>query len=230
MLAVLAVLSAAMVVPVVARDGPAQVPDDLERWTAMAPPEPNSDAWFAANHDVAHEWVVSLRDGHPYAKLLSRPVARSDSLPFEIERGSASEGLAGTRLSCEVADGWIVAFNAGEFGAGLWWFSPDGKGRYKIAEAWVRGFYSTDGGLLAIEGLAHKGRSAGRIIRLVRDGGGRWRSEDLIDLKHAPEVAVKRADGSLFIATTVRLLRVVGSTEARKGVLLRLRSRFTAWR
>jgi hypothetical protein len=153
MLPVLAVLFAAMVVPVVARDGPAQDPDDLERWTAVAPPEPNSDAWFAANHDVAHEWVVSLRDGHPYAKLRSRPVERSDSLPFEIEPGSANEGLAGTRLSCKVADGWIVAFNAGEFGAGLWWFSPDGKGRYKIAEAWVRGFYSTDGGLLAIEGL-----------------------------------------------------------------------------
>jgi hypothetical protein len=93
MLSVLAVLSAAMLIPVVARDGPAQDPDDLERWTAVAPPEPNSDAWFAANHDVAHEWVVTLRDGHPYAKLRSRPVERSDSLPFEIEPGSVNEGL-----------------------------------------------------------------------------------------------------------------------------------------
>jgi hypothetical protein len=210
MVPVLAALCAAMVVPAVARDCPSQDPDDLEQWTAVAPPEPNSDAWLAANHDQ-DEWVVRLRDGHPFAKLLSRSVARSDSLPLEIERGWASEGLAGTRLSCEVADGWIVAFTAGEFGAGLWWFSPDGKGSYKIADAWVRGFYSMDGGLLAIEGLAHRGRSAGRIIRLVRDGGGRWRSEDLIDLKHVPEVAVKEADGSLFIATTDRLLRVVPS-------------------
>jgi hypothetical protein len=34
MLTVLAALCAAMVVPVVARDGPSRDPDDLQRWTA----------------------------------------------------------------------------------------------------------------------------------------------------------------------------------------------------
>jgi hypothetical protein len=102
-------------------------------------------------------------------------------------------------------------FNAGEFGAGVWWFSPDGKTRYKIAEAWVVDFYSTKVGLLALEGIAHGSQSNGRIIRLARDRGGRWRSEDLIDLKHAPQVGVMRDDGSLLIATTDRLLRVVPS-------------------
>jgi hypothetical protein len=64
---------------------------------------------------------------------------------------------------------------------------------------------------LALEGLAHGGQSTGRIIRLVRDREGRWRSEDLIDLRHAPEVGETKADGSLLIATTRRLLRVVPS-------------------
>jgi hypothetical protein len=208
---VLAALCAAMLIPAVANDDPVEFPDDLEKWIAGAPPETGSDAWWVANHDTTHEWVVSLRDGRPRARLASRTVERTVPLPFEIERGAAADGLAGKRRSAKVADGFIVAFNAGEFGAGLWWFSPDGKKRYKIAEAWVKDFFSTEVGLLALEGLAHGGESRGRIIRLVQDQGGRWRSEDLIDLKHAPEVAVKRADGSLLVATTDRLLKVVPS-------------------
>jgi hypothetical protein len=211
---VLAALCAAMIIPTVAPDGPVAFPYDLEKWIAVAPPEPGSDAWLAANHD-SNTWFVSLRDGHPYAQrrgeLRDDPGDRSGPLPFEIKEGSALEGLAGNRLSTKVADGWIVAFNAGEFGAGVWWFSPDGKTRYKIAEAWVVDFLSTKVGLLALEGIAHGGQSDGRIIRLVRDRGGRWRSEDLIDLKHAPQVGVMRDDGSLLIATTRRLLRVVPS-------------------
>jgi hypothetical protein len=204
-------LCAAMIIPAVDKAGRVEFPDDLDQWIAVAPPERGSDGWFIANHDTEHQWVVSVRDGHPRAELLGRAAGRFVKLPFEIEPGYASEGLAGRRLSTKVADGWIVAFNAGEFGAGLWWFSPDGTKRAKISEAWVKDFLSTEAGLLATEGLAHMRESRGRIIRLVRDQGGHWRSEDLIDLKHAPEVAVKRTDGSLLIATTDRLLKVVPS-------------------
>ena len=178
MLRVMAALCVAMLLWAIGTSGPVEFPDDLEQWIAVAPPERGSDGWFVANHDSKHEWVVSLRDGHPCAELRSRPAGQSVTLPFEIEPGSASEGLAGRRLSTKVADGWIVAFNAGEFGAGLWWFSPDGKKRAKIAEAWVKDFLLTDAGLLALEGIAHRFENRGRIIRLLQDRGGRWRTED----------------------------------------------------
>ena len=61
---------------------------------------------------------------------------------------SATEGLAGEWFSVKVSDGWIIGFNAGEFGAGLWWFSPDGKKREKISGDQVVGFFVTDAGLL----------------------------------------------------------------------------------
>jgi hypothetical protein len=194
----------------IVKSGSVEFPHDLEQWIAVAPPERGSDGWLVANHD-ANEVVVRLRDGRPRAELRSRAAGRSATLPFEIEPGWAIDGLAGSRLSTKVADGWIVAFNAGEFGAGLWWFSPDGKKRAKIAEAWVKDFLSTEAGLLALEGIAHGTENRGRIIRLFQDRAGRWRTEDLINLGHAPEVALKRTDGSLLIATTDRLLRVVPS-------------------
>ena len=215
----LAALCAMMLIPAAVMDGPDVFPSDLEKWIVLDPPGRNSGDWLVANNDFEHEWVVTLRDGRPRVHLRDRKAEAPAPLPFEIEPGSASEGLYGKRLSTKVSDGWIVSFNAGEFGAGVWWFSPDGKKRYKISEAWIGSFIETDSGLLALEGIAHGTESKGRILRLARSTTGRWQSEDHVDLKHAPYVAVKGADGSLVVATTDRLLRVVPA-DRRVEVLL----------
>src|SRR4051812_45896765 len=102
--------------------GLADVPSDLAQWIDTDPPEPYSHRWGVANRSE-HEWVVTLRDGRPQVRLHKRKDETPAPLPFTIKRGSAEEGLAGRRLSIKVSDGWLVAFNAGEFGAGLWWFS-----------------------------------------------------------------------------------------------------------
>ncbi len=212
---VLATLCALVILAAVTRAGPDDFPEDLGKWIAVEPPEKNSDDWLAANHS-SHEWTVILRDGRPRVLRRDPSLQRPGALPFEIAPGMADEGLAGRRYTSRVNDGWIVAFNAGEFGAGLWWFSPDGKTRRKIAEAWIGGFVRTDSGLLAIEGLAHKGESRGRILRLVRDPQGRWNAEDIVEPEECAQVAVKAADGSLLVATTAELLRVDPSTKKAK--------------
>jgi hypothetical protein len=128
-------------------------------------------------------------------------------LPFEVPQGSAKEGLAGEWFSAQVADGWIIGYNAGEFGAGLWWFSPDGTTRYKISEDQVVGFFKTNAGVFALEGIGH-GVPQGRIIRLTQGKDGRWSAEPFVDLKGAPETAVLSAERILTVATNDRLLRV----------------------
>jgi hypothetical protein len=190
-----------------AEAGQEDFPTALGKWTILDPPGRQSGEWLVANNDFKHEWVVTLRDGRPVAHL--RVKEAPAPLPFEIAPGTAREGLSGQRLSTKVSDGWIVAYNAGEFGAGLWWFSPDGKKRDKISEAWINGFIETKSGLLALEGIAHGIGSEGQILRLDRSLAERWRSEVFVKLEHAPYVGVKQADGSLIIATTDRLLRVV---------------------
>ena len=188
------------------------VPTDLKKWIETDPPKRGSSRWGVANYSK-HEWRVFLRDDRPEARLRDREADAPEPLPFEIKEGSAKEGLYKRRLSIKVSDGWIVSHNAGEFGGGIWWFSPDGKERHKIAKARAIGFIPTEAGLLAIEGLAHLSSSKGRILRLTQAPEGRWQSEDFIDLKHAPEAYTKSADGSLTIATTNRLLRVVPATK-----------------
>jgi hypothetical protein len=195
----------------------ADYPDDVSKWVATAPPKLGTRRHFRANQDAAHRWVVFLRGGHPLVRLREKGsiYRRQESLPrmpFKVEQGSVKEGLAGEWFSTKVPDGWIIGFNAGEFGAGLWWYSPDGKRRYKISRDQVVGFLETEAGLLALEGIAHGFDSLGRIVRLTRGSDGRWRSEDLVDLKGAPEVAVKDGDGSVVVATSDRLLRVDPTT------------------
>lgn len=189
-------------------------PSDPRRWYATSLPAEGSDRWYQAQWDEEHEWVVFVGEGGPRVRLRGVPAPFGPApLPFKIERGTHSDGLAGRRLAEKVDDGWIVAFNGGEFGAGLWWFSPDGKKRHKISDDHVVDLFPTGSGLLALEGLAHGTMSIGKVARLSRGEGGRWKSEFLVNLRHAPEVATKAADGSLVVATAARLLRVFPDTK-----------------
>ena len=45
-------------------------------------------------------------------------------------------------------------------------------------------------------------------VRLAKDGNGRWRSDQFVDLKGAPEAAMVGADGTLTVATHDHLVRV----------------------
>jgi hypothetical protein len=193
-------------------------PTDLSKWIASEPPKVGDARWFAANYDTHREWVVFLQEGRPSVRMRAARRVNGSSyperqesypqMPFKVPHGSADEGLAGEWFSVKVSDGWIIGYNAGEWGAALWWFSPDGTKREKISEDQVVGFFETDAGLLAVEGLAHGNTSIGRIIRLAKGGDGRWHSEQFVDLKGAPEAAVVGADGTLTVATHDRLVRV----------------------
>ena len=187
----------------------ADFPSDLERWYVTDPPEVDTVPWSVANSDK-HEWVVTPGDAGPRVSLLSQQKDVPSPLPFEIKPGSARDGLAGERKAAKVDDGWIVSFNAGEFGAGLWWFSPDGEKRFKISDDHVVSLVPTSSGLLAAVGLAHGAGAPykGRVLRLSRDANGPWVTEALFDLGGAPEVMAKDSDGSLLVATYNRLLRI----------------------
>jgi hypothetical protein len=64
-------------------------------------------------------------------RILPSPTASEhvDPLPFEPEAG---EDRSGERRALRVSDGWIVGFNDGEFGGGLWWFDPEGQSSNRI--------------------------------------------------------------------------------------------------
>lgn len=213
-----ACLLSLVLIPTAIDAGLADYPADLSKWLRTQPPSLGDERWHAANNDTEHAWVVYMLKDRPSVRLRvvklekGSPIPdRQESyprMPFVVEQGSAKEGRAGEWFSVQVSDGWIIGFNAGEWGGALWWYSPDGKRRYKISEDQVVGFIKTDAGLFALEGLAHKSISRGRIVKLAKDNEGRWVSSNFVELGGAPEVGVLASDGLLTAATHDRLLRV----------------------
>jgi hypothetical protein len=195
-------------------------PTALAEWVATSPPVKGGglQRWLEANHDTEHHWVVFLENAVPRVRLrekdrLFQIQEHPPQIPFRIKPGFARAGLFGEVFAAPVLDGWIIAFNAGEFGAGLWWYSPDGRTRYKISSDQVVGFFETPRGLLALEGLTHMFLSRGRLIHLLRGPDGKWQSEPVLDLKGGPETGALDVDGSLVVATGDCLLRVHPATK-----------------
>jgi hypothetical protein len=183
-----------------ASEGSGPDPEDLSKWVEMSV-EQNADYWQRANWS-SDEWVVYLREGRPSVRAQKRSEDDRGKLPFAVAKGFRNVHVA------KVADGWIVASNYGEFGAELWWFSPEGKSRYQISREHVRGFLQNDRELFALEGLAHKGIDRGQVLRIVPGSNGKWRSERVVDLGSEPGAATRDKDGSLIIVTNTRLVRV----------------------
>ncbi len=207
----------ALIPPAIGAASP-DYPADLSKWVKTDPPRVGDDRWFTANHDVEHVWTVYMAADRASARLRAANRERGSAyperqesyprMPFVVVQGSAQEGNAGEWFSVQASDGWIIGFNAGEWGGGLWWYSPDGKRRYKISDVQVVGFFKTDAGLFALEGIAHMSISRGQIVKLVKGAPGRWMSSRFVDLGGAPEVGVVAPDGLLTVATHDRLLRV----------------------
>ncbi|MCB1099714.1 MAG: hypothetical protein KDN22_29360 [Verrucomicrobiae bacterium] len=98
-----------------------------------------------------------------------------------------------------VEDGWLAGYNGGEFGAELWWFSPDGTRSYKISDHQLNQFLVTDDGIFAAEGLSHLGSLEGSVIRLSRPDGT-WVAETLAKPEFGEPSGLVQVEDDSFIA------------------------------
>jgi len=112
----------------------------------------------------------------------------------------------------KTTDGWLIGWNAGEWGGSVWWFSPDGSKSSRISKHQVIGFYPVADGILAPSGLAHLGISVGKLVKFTKTND-QWTSKEMVDLRAAPEAACLGKDNTLIVATTENLVRVNSSGE-----------------
>lgn len=174
-------------------------------WTARSHRPPPSE--LACTDFSSLFWSVSLKGGVPQAAAVeARP--HVDSLPFRIAAGPDRQG---DRYVEAVPGGWIVGFNAGEFGGGLWWFSADGAESRRISPETTRpvnpdeyspenvvGLPIVGGERLVLMGLDHMLLRFGRILRLVPDTVG-WKLDPVATLESDPDVWVVDRDRLLFL-------------------------------
>lgn len=176
----------------------------LKDWISVEPYKAWSSEWYCAASSRS-DWRV-IRDKDEI--LVTKAVKTSESrfqFPFNVnDMGKDFYD----RSVVKVSDGWIVAYDGGEWGGEIQWFSKDGKNRYKISENRVLDFINIQNHLYALSGLAHKMLSEGYLLKLGKDENNKWTASIMADLKDAPYTYLKDSDNSLLVVTSENLFRV----------------------
>jgi hypothetical protein len=208
------ILVVSLGVVLVASAADPEYPGDLDRWQEVSIPDETDPGarmvWFYAANYSKHEWRVVAEHGQIHAQLATATPKHRAHPKFVPQAGQ----FRGASAFARVDDGWLVGFNQGEFGAALYWFSPDGQRDYKISDHQIVDFFSARDGLRAIEGLAHLGVSEGSIIRMDRSQpGARWRTSTVTKLPFAPYAISVRRDGTALITLSDSLVAVGNDQE-----------------
>ncbi|MCB1636416.1 MAG: hypothetical protein KDI51_17645 [Xanthomonadales bacterium] len=181
-------------------------PQDIDGWVESSSP----DDWphpltMCANHGFGGEWQVALVDGRVTIREYEPGVVSASPLP-EAAYADLGEGARGARSYLPVEDGYLVGFNAGEWGGSVWWLSTDGSSHYRLGESSVAGgnpvsFFRVGEEALLVSGLAHLSFRVGSIKHIGRRDG-QWRIIREVPLGTAAEVAIEHpALGIVVIAS-----------------------------
>jgi len=148
------------------------------------------------------------------------------NLPFMLSRDSFSyhEGYGGRLSTLKIDDGWLLAFNRGEFGGSCWWYNEDGSKRELIASGLIniRAFHQIEDKIYVMEGLNHLGGPSGQIMELdwksttqrfndfmeipfIRQGGSYTIPEDW---SATPVLSVIIHDNEFLILTSANLIKI----------------------
>jgi hypothetical protein len=193
-------------------------------WSAH--PVPSGEDWDCAN--AGADWAVTRSETGALA-IARAPRRVSDPLPFGLPRNETiADGLRGSEFPGDthvlpVDDGFIVGFDAGEFGGSAFWFSPRGDDRQRIGlrqrddEADnVRALVPFGNDVLAFQGLSHILTDVGRVIRINRARDGRWRAKLFARLPSAPDAVVLEGRDRWIVATSTGILRLDGKGHLEK--------------
>lgn len=173
--------------------------DRLAGWSKVATPN-EQDLWCAAH--ATDRWAVSIDNGALQIAPFSGPVDHGPVPPFPLDRASLSGWVRSARRSVPVSNGWLIGFDGGEYGGGLWWFDHQGRKRLQLSTDNVRYLTPVRGQVLAFLGLAHLQHDFGRVV-IVRPSQSGAVAETLGDLPAAPlAVTVAPASNHVLVLTS----------------------------
>lgn len=177
-----------------------RAPDLPPGWIAIDPPDAarlrcanySDDEWqVAVDGDQLHVTAATPHEPDTGPTVAFMP----DTIP------------AGRRHALAVADGFLVGYDAGEWGGALYWISADGTTHTEIAKENVRGVLAVgDDAAVAFEGLAHMGINEGAVRWLKRAPNG-WTTDTVGKLDGQPQAIVAAPD-AMYVVTFESLVRI----------------------
>jgi hypothetical protein len=165
----------------------ASATESIESWKALDPPKVRCVRWYCENH-ADFVWRVTLDDGVLETRKLD--VMELYENYFTSAAATPQFSIDGfqdfPRRFIEVGDGFLVGYNQGEWGGGIFWFSRDGKNHYEVSRcAQVTDFIRHGADVFALEGLSHLGISNGTFLQFEKENG-KWLARTIAKLPGAP--------------------------------------------
>lgn len=117
-----------------------------------------------------------------------------------------SEQMRGRATSVRAGDGWLIGFDAGEFGGGLWWSDASGRHTKALGAGNVRTMVPRGQEVLVLAGSPSVDTGVIYSYKPANDSPG-----DLVriaDLGSTPGDAALQSDGTLLIATNHAVLKL----------------------
>jgi len=187
--------------------------------TAPAKPSAANGGVSCANYSK-NDWNVALRLGELSIFSPGLPRSKNGTPPLAVLPPNfvITKEMIGRRTVVRTRDGWLVGFDAGEFGGGLWWSSVDGSTTHRLSEKNVQAMVARDDEVLVLVGLAHMGANEGEIesyqpsvSKAAEKSPGKFIR--LLDLGRAPNAATLRGDGSIILAAHDRVMELTPSNQ-----------------
>lgn len=176
-------------------------------WVVYPAREQNSEAMQCANYSRL-EWRVGLSEvGNPH--ITPRPLPYgSKSSNLELPHGvKPQKGMLGVESSLKIQNGWLLGFDDGEFGGGLWFAGLNGETQELSAEN-VHGFMETSQGVLVFVGLAHLDLDSGRVLVVPYAVKSQTDLKTFAELDGSPEAFTKLAGDKALVVTNRGISRI----------------------
>jgi hypothetical protein len=162
----------------------------------------NAGLWHCAGYGGS--WVANVVDGRVDLVRLDAESQRQLPIPPQVK---LSKKMIGRRSLQSTSGGWLVGFDAGEFGGGLWWFSRDGSQTIELLSENVHAIYKVKTTILILTGLAHVSLNYGHLYKF-NDIPDKASVTSVANLGGSPEASTLDAAGNIVIATPDSVLRV----------------------
>ncbi len=173
-----------------------------EGWVQAPSSKVNPALWECAGRGGS--WVVSEPQSSMTIKELDLDSEEQVVVPPQLK---LTKEMVGKKSLLRTASGWLIGFDAGEFGGGLWWFSEDGSESTKLLSNNVHSIYETPDGIFVLAGLAHLSLDSGEIQQFIETTEKvtlRW----VANLGGSPEASTLAPDGQIVIASMRSVVRV----------------------
>jgi hypothetical protein len=133
---------------------------------------------------------------------------------LKFERGMPGRTVdAGLRSATHFGNTWLIAYDAGEWGGGLWITNEDGSETKRIINENVHAVIPIEGGFLVLSGLAHLSGDFGNAFIFSNPEGLKIPLRRTLRLDGEPRTYAKEPDGSVLFVTTRGLSRITKSGE-----------------